>query len=211
MPDRLFHRATRRDAIRAWFDLPAAARIRRPPVLPTLPPWPLPGQILLITGPSGSGKSSLLGRYRALLPRRRAIDLCRLRIADRPVIDLFPHLSLPEALQLLSRVGLAEAHIYLLPPRLLSEGQRWRLRLALALARTVSGQSPPAHRVLLCDEFCSLLDPVTASVVCHALRRLAATWRLSAILATAHHELAPALRPDLTIRCDFGQFAISRA
>jgi ABC-type ATPase with predicted acetyltransferase domain len=172
------------------------------------PPEPWPGRIVLIDGASGSGKSTLLRQYRRRL-RGRCIDLARLRTAPGSVIDQFPDLPLSCALQLLARVGLAEAHTYLLNPRRLSAGQRWRLKLALAMQRMSHMGRAPRDKaaVLVCDEFCSCLDEVTAAVVCHALRRFVDEACCGAVVAGSRH-LAGALRPDVIVTCDFDGQAI---
>lgn len=173
---------------------------------------PSPGQIVLIGGPSGSGKTSLLRQIQSHLADRsqyHCIDLAGVALPDRPVIDCFDsQFSLDEVLHLLSRVGLAEAWTYLRTPGELSEGQRWRLRLgiAMSLARQAMMSDKPRQPVLLCDEFAAVLDRVTAAVVSHALRRaISAESGLCAVLATSHEDLADALRPDRTVRCDFGK------
>ena len=110
------------------------------------------------------------------------------------------------ALEALSRVGLGEVWTYLRTPAQLSEGQRWRLRLALALARARPAPGK-ALRVLAADEFAAPLDRVTALVVARALRKaVTAKPNLCAIIATSHQDLAAALKPDLTVHCDFGIF-----
>jgi len=56
---------------------------------------PAPGQIMLITGASGAGKSSLLRALRrAASGGARWIDLMRLDLPDVPVVDCFKTLSL---------------------------------------------------------------------------------------------------------------------
>jgi ABC-type ATPase with predicted acetyltransferase domain len=162
-----------------------------------------PGQITLITGPSGSGKSTLLRRLRRRCPIP-ITDIATVPLANSSVIDLFSHIRIEDALAHLSRVGLAEAHIYLSTARKLSDGQRWRLRLALALSRVRQRKA-----CLVCDEFASLLDSVTAAVISRVLRNtVAPASTLGAILATSRENLIRPLAPDQIIRCNFGSLEL---
>ncbi len=156
------------------------------------------GSIVLLTGPSGCGKSTLL-RDTATAARRngeRVVDASALlarALTDRPIIDLFT-LPLLRSLRLLSAAGLGEAMLWARSASELSEGQRARLGIALAMART----SPRRDTLIVLDEFCSTLDRVTARCVARTLRR----WcnhqpRVRVFCATAHDDLADALSPDL--------------
>jgi ABC-type ATPase with predicted acetyltransferase domain len=143
--------------------------------------------------------------------------LNRIPLPHRPVIELFPGLPLEKALELLSRVGLAEAHTYLLPPAKLSAGQRWRLRVALAIARPEMAVARhwavgTGHCFcLVCDEFAAVLDRVTAAIVAHALRRVVDQGSgLCAILATSHDDVVRGLRPDWVVECEFGKVEVRR-
>lgn len=207
--------------IAKWFGLPLPApgdaETPDPPSLPDIPlPILRPGQILFITGPSGSGKSTLFRRLRAAHPARRWLDVDHLRLPAMALVDCFPHRPLEDTLQILGRVGLGEAWSYLRTPAQLSEGQRWRLRLALALDRATARRRPsapardpsppPPLRVLASDEFAAVLDRVTAAIIARMLRRtLDASPHLCAVLASSHDDLLRALRPDQIIRCDFGR------
>ena len=192
--------------ITRWFDLTPIHTAAPAPPNPL--PVPASNQILLITGPSGSGKSTLLRHYAATLPH--TLDLQTLRLPNEPMVDCFPSIALTDTLLLLSQVGLAEAALYIKAPPALSDGQRFRLRLALALHHAAKRICQTNPTTLLCDEFCSLLDPETAAVVAHTFRKtLTRTPHLRAILATSRPDLLKPLRPDLTLRCDFGHHQLS--
>ena len=201
--------------IEEWFEVRARAGLRdhasRRGRRVRLPGARL-GRVVLIAGPSGAGKSTLLRRYRrrrTRFPGWRIIELNRIRVAERAVIDLFPRVSIEAALGVLSRVGLAEAHTYLLPPSKLSDGQRWRLRLAIAIARCEA--SPGRKYLIVADEFAALLDRVTAWIVARALRK--AVDRLGnacAVVATSHEDVERPLSADAVVRCDFGEVRVER-
>ena len=199
------------------------------------------GQIILITGPSGAGKSALLRELRARRRDVRWVDLSRMRLADRAVVDCVTE-CLPRrgfvdeearivaALELLSRVGLGEVWTYLRRAGELSEGQRWRLRVCVGLAREMWGngkksapQAEPLNgargrrlTVLAADEFCAVLDRVSAMVVARGLRRVVegameVGRRVCAVVATSHEDLARALGADVVVGCDFGRVRVVRA
>ena len=192
--------------IREWFDVgarsgskEARSRVRLPEVGA--------GRVVLIAGPTGAGKSTLLRRYRRGLAHGRVIDLARMRLPERAVIELFPSMSIEGALAGLSRVGLAEAHTYLLPPSKLSDGQRWRLRLAVAVARCEA--SPRKTFTIVADEFAALLDRVTAWIVARAVRKAVdRVGNLGAVVATSHEDVEGPLGADVVVRCDFGEVRV---
>jgi ABC-type ATPase with predicted acetyltransferase domain len=164
---------------------------------------------VLVCGASGAGKSSLLRRAMSM-ESRTWIDPSTLTLRGRCVVDCFEHDDLAETLELLSRFGLAEVWTYLRAPEALSEGQRWRLRLAMALERSRLDQDRSAP-TLVCDEFCAALDRITAAVVSRALRKaIDGRSPVGALLATSHEDLASALRPDRIYRCDFGEIRRER-
>jgi ABC-type glutathione transport system ATPase component len=197
-------RSARTRTIRQWFDLQPEPRERV--VASSLPVLP-PGSLTLLAGPSGSGKSTLL-RHLSQAVGPRALHLDAIDLPERPLVDLFTNCTLDEALRHLSRVGLAEAWTWVRTPSELSEGQRYRLRLALALHAIAS--QPSAGTILFCDEFCALLDRVTASVIACVVRRAVDRQKLTICLATSHDDLLAPLRPDQLITCDFGQYSVAR-
>jgi len=191
---------------------------------------PRAGQIVFLTGPSGAGKSSMLRALRGLRSRARWRDLNAIALPDTPLVDCFDGAPLDQTLALLSQVGLAEAWSYLRTPGELSEGQRWRLKLALSMHHSIgapasAGTEIPgtcrlkaARRlgsgnrvILLADEFAALLDRITAAIVARCLRRaISTTPTLCAIVATSHHDLTAALQPDVIVNCDFRRIEVHR-
>lgn len=160
------------------------------------------GSIALCAGPSGCGKSVLVRAVaEAARARGDAVLDARELLAQaeaRPVIDLLD-VPLATALHHLAASGLAEPLLWARRPGELSEGQRARLGLALAMARV-----PRDRRALLVlDEFCSGLDRVAARGVSRTLRRwVSGRARLVAVCASAHEDLAAWLRPDALVRVD---------
>lgn len=165
-----------------------------------------PADVVFVTGPSGSGKSVLVERLeRAIRDGRpdggHVVNLTGVRVPDdRPVIDLMSG-PLEGALRLLSAAGLADAFLLLRRARELSDGQRYRLRLALALDTLLASRGPgaPGLRLLVADEFCSTLDRLCARAVAYRVRRLADTHGLTVVAASAHDDLVADLAPDVLI------------
>ncbi|MFI4898190.1 MAG: ATP-binding cassette domain-containing protein [Phycisphaerales bacterium JB059] len=154
-----------------------------------------PGSVGLVIGASGGGKTTLLRALGDQLEARgedvRRLDAPRLARSRRRVIDLVPG-DLRLALRALARAGLGEAGLLARRACELSEGERWRLALAIAIAR--------GGRWLLVDECCSLLDRETARGVCAALARWVRSGNGRLIAASAHEDLAPMLGPNLCVR-----------
>lgn len=168
-----------------------------------------PGRLVLITGPSGAGKSALLRRIRRRTPANQVVDLSHMRPGRSAPVDLFPDMPLPEALRLLSATALADARVWLTPAHRLSAGQRWRLRLAMALAHAEYKGPGPAF--LFADDFAAGLDCITACVVARVVRRaIDDRFYLGAVIATAREDLTEPLSPDVVAQCDFGRTAVER-
>ncbi|MBX9735501.1 MAG: AAA family ATPase [Phycisphaerales bacterium] len=159
--------------------------------------------VILITGASGTGKSTLLRGVRREL-RDRGVRCVRPRAlttrdSTTRVIDLSPTSAPSLWLRQLGDAGLAEARLLNRLPRELSEGQRARLSLAIALASTHRDRR---RRVLLADEFLAVLDRATAmscaSSIARAVRRDSDRPR-SLIVCTSHDDLGDALCPDMHV------------
>ena len=161
-----------------------------------------PGLVTLFAGPSGSGKSSLLRAAAAELDA--AVPVVRadaLDLPDAPLADALTGLlpgGFAAASALLSQCGLAEPRVLLRTPGELSDGQRFRFRLALAAAKAGRGEAPG---VVVCDEFAAVLDRTLARAVAYNVRRLCGATGAGFLLATTHDDVAADLRPDAVVRC----------
>ena len=157
-----------------------------------------PGDIVLFTGPSGSGKSSLL---REAAKQLDAADAFALELPNAPLIDALPG-TVDERLALLSGCGLSEARLLLRTPTELSEGQRYRFRLAFALAT--------GAKWIVADEFTATLDRPLAKVVAFNLRKLASRSGTGVLAATTHDDIADDLNPELHVKCRDGAIEVER-
>ena len=149
-----------------------------------------PGNVILVTGPSGSGKSSLL---RAAGAQLGALNAAAIPFPDGSLIEMVPG-SVAERLALFGACGLAEPRLLLRSAAELSDGQRARLRLALAFARYPGG-------TLLFDEFGALLDRPLAQSLAFAVQKLARRSGCTLLAATTHEDLHADFAPDVTIQC----------
>jgi len=159
-----------------------------------------PHELVLFTGPSGSGKSSIL---RAVAAQLHAVDATALLLPDAPLAEALPG-TVQERLSTLAACGLGEARLMLRTPGELSDGQLARYRLAYALATTAAP--------LACDEFTALLDRPLAKVLAFGVRKLVSRTQRGLLVATAHEDIAEDLQPDVHIRCaGDGGISVSRA
>ena len=149
------------------------------------------GDIVYITGPSGAGKSVLLGELERSIPASDRVNLALIELpSDKTVIDCIDG-DLLTGLRLLSTAGLNDCFCILNQPSNLSEGQKYRFRLAMALAAEKD--------FVFADEFCSELDRITAAVISHHLHKFAKRTGTTFILASSHEDILFDLQPDVLL------------
>jgi len=154
-----------------------------------------PGDIVCITGPSGSGKSVLLRELERSIRDRDRVNLDDIEMpVDRTVIDCFDS-DLVTSLRTLTAAGLGGVFGLLNRPPLLSDGQKYRFRLARALAM--------ARPFVFADEFCSELDRITAATVAFNAARFVRRAKTTLIVATSHDDILMDLSPDAIVVKDF--------
>jgi len=150
------------------------------------------GDVVYVTGQSGAGKSTVL---RELAGQMQATglavsDIDAVPLLDMPLIDQIGKTT-TEALSLLSIAGLNDAYLFIRKPAELSDGQRYRFRLAKLIE---SGA-----KVWIADEFLAVLDRTTAKVIAFNLQKVARKAGATLLVATTHTDMVDDLAPSLVI------------
>ena len=151
----------------------------------------LQGDVIYICGQSGAGKSVLLRELAHKIGEQLNVaSIDQIEFENKPLIDQIGD-SMADAIRLLSIAGLSDAYLYIRKPSELSDGQRYRFRLA----KLIEGGAD----VWVADEFGAVLDRVTAKVVAMNLAKVARQLNKTLIVATTHTDLVDELAPTLKI------------
>ena len=156
--------------------------------------------IVYITGDSGSGKSVLLKALEKDI--RQDMGLSCINIADiqpqhnKPLIETVGK-TLEEGLELLSKVGLNDAFLFLRSYEQLSDGQKYRYKIAKMIESKA--------QFWIMDEFAATLDRDTAKIVAYNLQKLARQQGKAVLAATTHTDLLDDLDPSVHIHKRFGK------
>ena len=105
------------------------------------------GDVVYITGPSGGGKSVLLGELEKKIPQTERTNLNCIELSENKTLLDCIEGDLLHSLRVLSTVGLNDCLCILNSPAKLSDGQKYRYRLASAIASgNCSGWLPAEAR-----------------------------------------------------------------
>lgn len=152
------------------------------------------GDVVYVTGQSGSGKSTVLRELVQQMgfgpERLNVADIDRVDLLDKPLIDQIGS-TLREGLDYLSIAGLNDANLFIRKPKELSDGQRYRFRLAKIIE---SGA-----QVWVADEFLAVLDRDTAKVIAFNMQKIARKVGATLMVATTHTDMVEDLAPNLYI------------
>ena len=150
------------------------------------------GDVVYITGQSGSGKSVLLRQLSENLTSEgyNLVNIDTMELPEMPLVDQLGK-NTREALELLSRVGLNDAYLFIRKPSELSDGQRYRLRLAHLMDQDAD--------VWVADEFGAVLDRTTAKIVAFSMQKFARKLGKTLLVATTHTDLEKELGPNVKV------------
>lgn len=155
------------------------------------------GDVVYITGQSGSGKSLALRELKVQMSTEglHVSDIDEVPLdATKPLIDQIGR-DTSSALNLLSIAGLNDAYLFVRKPQELSDGQRYRFKLAKLIE---SGA-----KVWIADEFLAVLDRTTAKVIAFNLQKIARKMGATLMVATTHTDMVADLAPNLYIEKKF--------
>ncbi|MEO9497599.1 MAG: ATP-binding cassette domain-containing protein [Vibrio splendidus] len=149
------------------------------------------GDIVYITGQSGSGKSLLLRELAEQIAKtHRVANIDAVELDEIPLIEQVGQ-NTTEAIRILSLAGLNDAYLFIRKPSELSDGQLYRFKIAKLLGSDAD--------VWVADEFGAVLDRTTAKVVAFSLQKFARKLNKTVIVATTHKDLRDELAPNLYI------------
>ena len=146
--------------------------------------------IVYVTGDSGSGKSWILKNVFAKFPKSVSID--DIEIDDEEILIEGVGKDLNDAIKKLNLAGLGDAFLYLRKYSQISDGQKYRYKIAKFIDMEAD--------VWILDEFCAKLDRMTAKIVSNNLQKIARRLGKCVVCATTHEDLKDALKPSLYIR-----------
>lgn len=155
-----------------------------------------PGDVVYITGQSGSGKSVLLRRLAEAMADS-GLKVANIEKVDLPNVPLVDQLGKDTrtSLELLSKAGLNDAYLFIRKPSELSDGQRYRMKLAHLMESDAD--------VWIADEFGAVLDRITAKIVAYSMQKIARKMGKTLIVATTHTDLGDELGPTVTVHKRF--------
>lgn len=161
-----------------------------------LPPLDSDWQIGLIVGPSGAGKTTVA---------KEILGDCLYQAGnwrdDCAMIDNFPpELDAEKIHFLLTAVGLSSVPTWIKPYSVLSNGEKFRADLALALSQGQDGD------VVAFDEYTSVVDRTVAKTASMALNKQIKKGRIRRrfVAVTCHYDLIEWLQPDWILDMESG-------
>ena len=155
------------------------------------------GDVVYITGQSGGGKSVLLRDLARQMAERGQTVVNLDEIQFDNTMSLIDQIGkdTKDAIGLMGMAGINDAYLWVRKPSELSDGQRYRFRLARAMETKA--------QVWVADEFLAVLDRTAAKVIAFSVQKVARRAGATVLVATTHTDMVNDLYPDLVVEKRF--------
>lgn len=165
------------------FDLPVLERSQLSWTI-NLPIEEKEWSIGLIVGPSRSGKTTIVRE----LFKDHIIESFDWD-SNKAIIDSFPsEMSIQEIIELLSSIGFSSPPSWLRPYHVLSNGEKFRVFIARALAEKKD--------MVVVDEFTSVVDRTVAKITSHSVQKIVRRRKQKFVAVSCHYDIIEWLQPD---------------
>ena len=153
------------------------------------------GDLIFVTGDSGGGKTLLLKAFKKFFGDE-SVELSDLEIDPDETLVEGVGTDLEEAIEILSLCGLNDAFLFLRKYKELSEGQKYRYKLAKLM-------DDKERNVWIIDEFCATLDRVMARILAYLVQKVARKHGKTVVVGTTHRDVIEDFQPDIIIEKGF--------
>lgn len=153
------------------------------------------GDLVYVTGDSGGGKTLLLKAFKNYFGDE-AIELSDLQVDPEETLVEGVGKDVKEAIEILSLCGLNDAFLFLRRFKELSDGQKYRYKLAKLV-------NCKEKTVWVVDEFCASLDRVMARIIAYLFQKVARRLGKTVVVATTHEDLVEDFQPDILVEKGF--------
>ena len=154
-----------------------------------------PGDVVYITGQSGSGKTIILNELVKQINEHTPVaSIDDVVLEDKPLLDQLGATT-DQAIKALSMAGINDAYLFIRKPSELSDGQLYRFKIAKLL--------DSGAKVIAADEFGAVLDRTTAKAVAFNVQKFVRRCGATLIVATTHEDMRLELAPNLYIHKRF--------
>lgn len=155
--------------------------------------------LIYVTGDSGSGKSTFLKLFRDIEEKRgrKCVSFEDIKLDENCVVIDSVGKNKEESMNLLGIVGLSEAFTMLRKFKELSDGQKYRFKLAKVIERDAE--------VFFIDEFGANLDRDMAKTLAYSFQKWARRSGKMLVIATTHEDLLEDFNPNVLLGKKFGE------
>jgi ABC-type lipoprotein export system ATPase subunit len=155
--------------------------------------------LIYVTGDSGSGKSTFLKLFREVEEKRgrKCLSFEDIQVDENCVVIDGIGKNTNDSMNLLGTVGLSEAFVMLRKFKELSDGQKYRFKLAKVIEQDAE--------VFFIDEFGASLDRDMAKTLAYCFQKWARRNGKMLVIATTHRDLLEDFNPNTLLDKKFGE------